>query len=230
VTLSFTPPAGYRRNALLKARAAASNESADRALSPSSAKKDEVPAENVVEIAPPALHATSGDSAFRELVAKADRHRDEREWRKAEEAYRGALALDPRQAGYWVQHGHMCKEQGHFAEAEISYRSGAALGVEPRDVIEHLRFVMARQGSSEGRFPIRFGKAGTGPAAQVPTEADIRMLARLVWRVDTPPIKDVLKLLRENATCDDAFAAMVADTRFEQANVNWLALVKDGEL
>jgi hypothetical protein len=48
--------------------------------------------------------------------------------------------------------------------------------------------------------------------------------------MSAPPTKDVLKLLRENATCDDAFAAMIADTRFEQANVNWLALVEDGEL
>jgi hypothetical protein len=184
----------------------------------------------VAEIAPPPARDASEEAAFREFVAKADRHRDEHEWRKAEEAYRSALAISPREAGYWVQHGHMCKEQGRFAEAEISYRSGAALGVEPRDVIEHLRFVMSRQGTSEGRFPIRFGKAGPNPATQVPTEDDIRLLAKLVWRVGALPVKEVLKLLRENATCDDAFAAMVADIRFEQANVNWLALVEDGEL
>jgi tetratricopeptide (TPR) repeat protein len=219
--LSFAHSAGYRRTSLLKAKAATTHEPE---------RGNPEPLATQIEESSSSRGDASNNPTFVEYVRRADRHRDESEWRKAEEAYRNALALDPHQAGYWVQHGHMCKEQGRFAEAEISYRSGAALGVAPGDVIEHLRFVLARQGSSEGKYPIRFGKAGSSPATQIPSEADIRLLAQLLWRIVAPSTKDVLKLLRENATCDDAFAAMVADARFEQANVNWLALVEDGEL
>ena len=134
-----------------------------------------------------------------------------------------ALALEPDRAGYWIQHGHMCKEQGRLAEAEASYRSGAALGAEAAEVIEHLRFVMARQDVSETRFPIRLGRPGDA-ADRPPTVAAVRLLARLLWRAHAPGADDVLALLRAHATCDEVFAAMVADPRFERANIGWLAM------
>ena len=181
------------------------------------------------EVADASAEAALQDSEFLELAAVGDRHRDAHEWRQAELAYARALALYPYQAGYWIQHGHVRKEQGRFAEAEISYRTGAALGVASDAVLEHLRFVMDRQGVSEARYPARFRQQGSA-AEQTPGEPDVQLLARLLWRAEALPSEDLLTLLRQNSTCDDLFAAMVADRRFEHANLDWITQMHDGDI
>jgi hypothetical protein len=169
------------------------------------------------------------DFRFTEHVAAGDRHRDNGQWRAAEAAYAAALSLFPYEHSFWVQHGHMAKELGKFARAEISYRTACALGVVPHDVEEHLRFVMARQQADEGRYPIRFHRTGA-TAQQVPGQPDAMLLARLVWRVGGMDDEDLLHLLRSSATCDDLLVTMIRDPRFERANRDWLELVEEDEL
>lgn len=173
--------------------------------------------------------AASHDAAFQALVNEADRYRDERQWHNAEMAYSAALARFPYQPGYWVQQGHMRKEQAHYFEAEISYRTAAALGVAPEGVAEHLRFVMAQQGVSDARYPIRYARAGA-ISDMAPSEPDVLLFARLLWRVPGLSNEELLPLLRESASLDAVFAAMVADRRFSQTNVQWLTYLHDGDL
>jgi len=173
--------------------------------------------------------AAAGDSQFKAHASNGDRLRDQKQWAAAEAEYAAALALHPFERGYWVQHGHMAKEQEHFARAEISYRTACAFGAPAHDVLEHLRFVMGRQNAEEGRFPIRFYQPG--PAAQrVPGKPDVTLLARLAWQVGAMDDQDMLTLLRSNANCDELFAQMIDDPRFERSNRVWLELVREDEL
>ena len=167
--------------------------------------------------------------AFMAHVHEADGHRDSANWVGAEASYAAALALYPYQNGYWVQHGHMLKEQERFVEAEISYRTACAYGAPVHDVMEHLRFVMARQGLEEWRFPIHFYKAGSA-AEQTPGRPDVDTLARLVWHVGGVAVAEIADLLRHHSTCDGLLAAMIADQRFERANRDWLSVVREAEL
>lgn len=166
---------------------------------------------------------------FMAHVHEADRQRDAANWVEAEAGYAAALAIYPYQNGYWVQHGHMLKEQQRFVEAEISYRTACAYGAAPHDVVEHWRFVMAQQGVEEWRFPIRFYKV-SDTAGQVPGRPDVEALARLVWDVGGVAVVDIADLLRRHSSCDELLAAMVVDSRFEQANRDWLSVVREGEL
>lgn len=167
--------------------------------------------------------------AFMAHVHEADRHRDAANWVAAEAGYAAALELYPYQNGYWVQHGHMLKEQERFVEAEISYRTACAYGAPAHDIMEHLRFVMARQGLEEWRFPIRFYKPGRA-AEQIPGRPDIDTLARLVWHVGGVAVAEIVDLLRRHNTCDELLAAMIGDPRFERGNRDWLSVVREGEL
>lgn len=169
------------------------------------------------------------DDRFVSHIRSADGLRDVGNWQAAEASYAAALSFYPYERSYWVQHGHMAKEQNEFARAEISYRTACALGAAPKDVVEHLRFVMERQCVDEGRFPIRFYRHGTA-AQQTPAQPDVILLARLAWHVGGLADHDMIELLRTNATCDELFAAMIRDSRFERANRDWLELVREGEL
>jgi hypothetical protein len=173
--------------------------------------------------------AASGDAAFRAFVASGDGHRDAGAWVEAEASYGAAVALYPYQPGYWVQLGHMRKEQGHFAAAEVAYRTAAALGVSPAGVTEHLCFVMAKQGADNGDNPIRITTPGE-TAQLVPAQPDVLLLARLLWRAQDLSDEEMLELLRKAESLDALFAAMVGDPRFVQANVQWLSFMRDGDL
>lgn len=173
--------------------------------------------------------AALSDPVFRDYVLKADAHRDSKNWALAATAYMSALALYPYQNGYWVQHGHMLKEQGLYEAAEISYRTASAYGAPPNDVNEHVSFVMMQQSVDVSRYPIRYFKASL-PANQVPGRYDVELLASLAWQADDISESEIVKLLRAFATCDALLAAMVADPRFERANSDWLGVIREGEL
>jgi tetratricopeptide (TPR) repeat protein len=173
--------------------------------------------------------AALSDSHFLALAASADALRDQQRWLEAEAAYAAALRLYPWERSYWIQRGHMAKEQGEFERAEIAYRTACALGAKPSDVAEHLRFAMARNGCDEGQSPIRF-HVERPAALQVPGEPDVAAFGRLLWQVGGIADEHVLQLLRRCATCDDLVAAMCSDTRFERANRSWLELVDENEL
>lgn len=173
--------------------------------------------------------AALGDSKFTAQTAAADSLRDQQRWAEAEAAYAAALRLYPWERSYWVQRGHMAKEQNAFDRAEIAYRTACAFGARPIDVVEHLRFVMARSGCDEWQAPIRFHADGPG-ALQPPGEPDVAVFGRLLWQVGGISDQHTLDLLRRCGSCDELVVAMVQDTRFERANRIWLELVEEHEL
>jgi ADP-heptose:LPS heptosyltransferase len=65
------------------------------------------------------------------FIHRADAARDEERWRDAAALYREALLVEPRHAGAHVQAGHMFKEAGDYAAAEVHY--AAALALKPDD-------------------------------------------------------------------------------------------------
>jgi len=173
--------------------------------------------------------AALADPAFCALIARGDSLRDAGDWKPAADAYGEALKMYPYEASYWTQLGHMVKEQGYFALAEICYRTAAAFGAPPHDVQSHFVFVMERQGADQGRWPLRFRE----PVAlhrQAPGRPDLLGLARLLWGALHVAEEEELALLRSCASLDELAAAMVADGRFEKANRVWLELVREGEL
>jgi hypothetical protein len=88
------------------------------------------------------------DPEFVALVHEADQARNMRNYGRAMSAYSAALTLYPLQAGYRVQLAHMYKEEGRFEDAELHYRSAAALGVEVEHVREHLSWTATRNEAS----------------------------------------------------------------------------------
>lgn len=154
------------------------------------------------------------DDAFLVIVQDADWKRDAGDWAEAEAGYAEALELYPYQRSYWVQRAHMAKEQGADARAEIGYRTAIALGEAYADVREHLEFVMGRQGADMADCPAQV-YAGEDAERDAPASPDIELFARAAWNQSDVADEEVLRLLRDFATCDEALAAMVADPRFE---------------
>lgn len=174
-------------------------------------------------------NAALADSRFREHIERGDQARDLGDWVVAEAAYAAALDLYPYEHSYWTQLGHMAKEQERFVAAEIAYRTACALGALPQDVDAHLRYVLARQGLEEYRYPIRHREAGLQPR-QVPGRPDVLAFARLLWGAHGMDDDDLARFLRQSATLDELAAAMIVDPRFERANRVWLELVEEDEL
>lgn len=173
--------------------------------------------------------AALADPRFREHIERGDHARDLRNWAEAEAAYAAALDLYTYERSYWIQRGHMAKEQERLVAAEIAYRTACALGAPPQDVNAHLRFVLARQGLDEHRHPIRHLEAGPQPR-QVPGRPDVVAGARLLWGALGMDDDDLVGFLRRCATLDELVAAMIRDPRFEKANRPWLELVREDEL
>lgn len=162
--------------------------------------------------------AALADDRFRIHVQQGDWARDSKDWAKAEQEYAAALALYPYQRTYWTQHGHVTKEQGKFARAEISYRTAAALGVPEDEVEEFVHFVAARQheeNAGRGVHGFRPGPAGSQP----PGKPDVETFARLLWPASEVDEHEQLDMLRTYATCDGLMAAMIADQRFADAHL-----------
>ncbi|WP_315759794.1 ATP-binding cassette domain-containing protein [Sphingomonas sp. Y38-1Y] len=166
-----------------------------------------------------AQHRALGDERFRMLVREGDWRRDAGDWGAAEERYSAALALHPYQRSYWVQLGHVAKEGGHFARAEIAYRTACAMGEPAADVAEHLAFVVAQGGGDPANWPIHpFEKDATH--LQVPGRPDVEAMARLLWAGTAPTEAEMLSLLRRHATCDALVAALVEDRRFASGAID----------
>jgi tetratricopeptide (TPR) repeat protein len=73
-----------------------------------------------------------------ELVAAGDDANRNRDWPRAEQAYRSALDVSPDLAHIWVQFGHSLKEQGRLPEAETAYRKASELKPEDADAMLQL--------------------------------------------------------------------------------------------
>lgn len=172
-----------------------------------------------------AFEGASADPDFQEQIALADAARDCADWGPAEYHYARALARHPLHHGYRVQLGHALKEQGYFAQAEIEYRSAAALGAEPGTVDQHLRFVAQRNGSDfqrEGRPDL-----DVSPLQAPPTRPDYERLAVLCWGgLATDAEADMLDALRTCASNAALMRRMVADPAFLPANQAFLELLQ----
>jgi hypothetical protein len=149
------------------------------------------------------MRASSQDSDFQALIAKADRARDLKSWRVAERYYRAALALYPGHFGYMVQYAHCLKEQGKFVVGEIYYRSARALGAPWSDVYEHLAFVASRQGYLAVPDPASGAGWTTDSASFLdgpPTKADVDLAFLLLTEGKSVDENQVLQLLRTQRT------------------------------
>jgi len=157
------------------------------------------------------------DDRFRIHVQQGDWARDSKDWATAEQEYAAALSLYPYQRTYWIQHGHVTKEQGKFVRAEVSYRTAAALGVPEDEIEEHVRFVFAQQHGPDARCAVRGFRPGpTG--TQPPAKPEVDSFAKLLWLVEEVDEAELLALIRNYATCDDLLVAMIADRRFAVAH------------
>ena len=161
-------------------------------------------------------HAALSDERFRALVQQGDWARDERDWARAADSYRKALRLYPYQRSYWVQLGHMEKEQDRFVEAEIAYRTAIALGEPLADVEPHAVFAMERQETAETDWPLHL--PGEGPAAiQPPARRDVELMAGLFVGARSMASDAVLAAMRRHPTLDALAVSFVEDEGFDPA-------------
>lgn len=167
------------------------------------------------------------NKSFAKYVSDADRMRDSGQWLEAGNLYAKALEMFPYHSGYWVQYGHVLKEQERFIEAEIAYRSACAFGAAPEDVLEHLQYIIRINNVNEEQYPIRFYKPYNNTYEQIPGQPDVEVLAWLAWQTHGIGIEDTLLLLRKSANCDDLLANIIEDFRFEQHNRDWLDLFNE---
>lgn len=172
-------------------------------------------------------HRTSlTDDHFNGTAREADWARDHAElsrqyedWKSAETLYAEALDRFPYSRVYWIQHGHAAKEQTHFARAEISYRTGSAMGLPLLEVAVHQIFVMEQQGVSVDEFPVRNFNPGPLPH-QLPGEPDVDLLGRILWNTAAIEQDVMLDLLRRHGSFDELIAAMIESPRFSAGHVD----------
>ncbi len=120
------------------------------------------------------------DREFLSAAHAGDRLRDARDWAAAAEAYVRALNMYPRHPGYWIQLGHVRKEQGRLHAAEIAYRAGRALHAPVEDYGPHLDFVSERLGYRGKTAPLDKAGGAAGMAAAVTSE-DAEQLGKILW-------------------------------------------------
>lgn len=155
-------------------------------------------------------HSALSDERFRALAQEGDWARDRQNWSAAAENYAKALALYPYQRSYWTQLGHMQKEQGKFAEAEIAYRTAVGLGEPLADVEEHAMFVIARQGDEEQAASLRVPQPGNA-ASQPPTKPDLDTLTWLFLGHSIPDPDSALGWMRAHDSLDTLGAALAME-------------------
>lgn len=116
-------------------------------------------------------------SVEREL---ADKARQDRNWSLAADHYAAHLKLAPRDAGIWVQRGHMLKEAGRIVEAEQAYRKALRLRSRDADTLLHLGHIRRIRGDAAGAAAL-YGRA-----------ADIEMVPGLAAEMGLPSIQKFL--------------------------------------
>ncbi|MBV9570241.1 MAG: glycosyltransferase [Alphaproteobacteria bacterium] len=99
-----------------------------------------------------------------DLIAKADRARDARDWKEARTHYEHALQMDPTMAPIWVQLGHAAKESGDMAAAEAAYRKSLELNPEDADGHLQLGHLMKISGRSSAAIAFYSQALGLDPA------------------------------------------------------------------
>ena len=156
-------------------------------------------------------HAALSDERFRALAQQGDWARDQKQWQRAAEYYGEALALYPYQRSYWVQLGHMRKEQGHLPEGEVAYRTAIALGEPLADVREHLDFVVTQQAGDYYFSALNLQDDGH-TAKQPPSKPDFELFKWLFGGSTDFDTEECMASLRVNQTLDSMAAALINST------------------
>jgi ABC-type polysaccharide/polyol phosphate transport system ATPase subunit len=147
------------------------------------------------------------DEHFMALVRQADAARDRHDWAAAEELYAAALTLHPYERSYWVQFGHVAREQGQLVRAEIGYRTACAYG-EPVQIL--WPFIAVVVGSA-GNIPAKQVAVPDGGETrkQPPGYPDLVMLAALAWGATQLGDDKALALMRQGSSLEAVLAEML---------------------
>ena len=149
------------------------------------------------------------DAQFMALVREADRARDRHDWAAAEAGYAAALTLHPYERSYWAQLGHVLREQGLLARAEIAYRTACAFGEPARALAPFITAVV--EGGSGNHDAI--AAADGGPTRlQPPGYPDLALVAALLRGDERLEEGEALALLQGAQTIESVLAGQSADT------------------
>jgi ABC-type polysaccharide/polyol phosphate transport system ATPase subunit len=149
------------------------------------------------------------DEYFMALVRQADAARDRHDWAVAEAGYAAALSLHPYERSYWVQLGHVAREQGRQLRAEIAYRTACAFGESVR-VLAPFIAAVEHPGSISPEIPAAAPDDGE-TRRQPPGYPDLAVLSALVGGGARLADDAALALLREPAAIEDVLARMLMD-------------------
>lgn len=149
------------------------------------------------------------DEHFMALVRQADAARDRHDWEAAEAGYAAALTLHPYERSYWVQLGHVTREQGRLVRAEIAYRTACAFG-EPVRVLAPFIAAVEQPGSAVPATPAAVPDGGE-TRRQPPGYPDLAVLAALAGGDGRLGEDAALALLRRQDGMEDVLARMLID-------------------
>ncbi|MEE4315824.1 MAG: ABC transporter ATP-binding protein [Erythrobacter sp.] len=149
------------------------------------------------------------DEHFMALVRQADAARDRHDWAAAEASYAAALSLHPYERSYWVQLGHVTREQGRMVRAEIAYRTACAFG-ESVHVLEPFIAAVEQPGKAAPAIPVAAPDGGE-TRRQPPGYPDLAVLAALAQGRDRLGDDEALALMRRQDGIEDVLAHMLDD-------------------
>lgn len=146
------------------------------------------------------------DAQFMALVREADRARDRHDWAAAETGYAAALTLHPYERSYWAQLGHVLREQGQLARAEIAYRTACAYGEPARALAP---FITAVSVPLAGDETVAYPVPDSGPTSQQPPGyPDLALLAAMRDGTDRIDEDEALALLQTGQSLEAVLAGM----------------------
>jgi len=147
------------------------------------------------------------DERFMALVRQADAARDRHDWAAAEAGYTAALSLHPYERSYWVQLGHVAREQGERVRAAIAYRTACAYG-EPVRVLAPFIAAAERAESGGHGAPIAAPDGGE-TRLQPPGYPDLAMLKALCGGTVRLGEAQALALLQQPGGLEDVLQQML---------------------
>ncbi len=151
------------------------------------------------------------DERFMAMVRQADAARDRHDWAAAEASYAAALTSHPYERSYWVQLGHVAREQGRLVRAEIAYRTACAYG-EPVRVLAPFIAAVEEPGTVSPSAPVATPDGGE-TRRQPPGYPDLALFAALAVGNERIGDAEALALLRKPGGLEDVLARMLQDQR-----------------
>jgi ABC-type polysaccharide/polyol phosphate transport system ATPase subunit len=149
------------------------------------------------------------DEHFMALVRQADAARDQHDWAAAEAGYAAALSLHPYERSYWVQLGHVTREQGRRVRAEIAYRTACAFG-EPVRLLAPFIAAVEHPDSAGSPTPAATPDGGE-TRRQPPGYPDLAVLSAFAGGTERLSDDAALSLLRRPGAIEDVLARMLED-------------------